>query len=54
MVSPSRASLIQSAIRHAAPDVVPFQVKTTSLAGSTCAAGPAARHKGPRARPVEL
>jgi hypothetical protein len=36
-VSPSRASLIQSPFGTRAPEVVPFQVKTTSLAGSTAA-----------------
>jgi hypothetical protein len=35
MVRPSRAELIQSAFGTRTPEVVPFQVKTTSLFGST-------------------
>src|ERR1700678_3305246 len=34
---PSRLALIQSALGTRTPDVVPFQVKTTSEAGSTLA-----------------
>ncbi len=37
MVSPSRSSLIQSPLGTRTPEVVPFQVKMTSLAGSTAA-----------------
>ena len=37
MVRPSRVSLIQSPSGTLTPEVVPFQVKTTSLAGSTAA-----------------
>ena len=35
IVSPSRSALIQSAFGTRTPDVVPFQVNTTSDAGST-------------------
>jgi hypothetical protein len=35
MVSPSRASLIQPPSGTRTPEVVPFQVKTTSCPGST-------------------
>ena len=35
MVRPSRSALIQSAFGTRTPEVVPFQVKTTSVAGST-------------------
>ena len=35
IVRPSRVALIQSAFGTRTPDVVPFQVKTTSDAGST-------------------
>ena len=37
MVRPVRSAAIQSAFGTRTPDVVPFQVKTTSLAGSTFA-----------------
>jgi hypothetical protein len=37
MVRPSRSALIQSASGTRTPEVVPFQVKTTSEAGSTFA-----------------
>ncbi len=35
MVRPSRSALIQSALGTRTPEVVPFQVKTMSEAGST-------------------
>src|SRR5579863_3965791 len=35
MVSPLRSAAIQSALGTRTPDVVPFQVNTTSVAGST-------------------
>ena len=35
IVSPARSAAIQSALGTRTPEVVPFQVKTTSLAGST-------------------
>ena len=35
MVRPARSAAIQSAFGTRTPDVVPFQVNTTSLAGST-------------------
>ena len=37
IVRPSRSSAIQSPFGTRTPEVVPFQVKTTSLAGSTAA-----------------
>ena len=37
MVRPARSAAIQSAFGTRTPEVVPFQVKTTSLAGSTLA-----------------
>ena len=36
MVSPSRSAAIQSPSGTRTPEVVPFQVNTTSRAGSTC------------------
>ena len=37
IVRPARSAAIQSALGTRTPEVVPFQVKTTSLAGSTLA-----------------